>query len=155
MFVPCKRLQASTRRAEPYATAMVVQIAAGQAAAGLSRRRVAEPDAKAGLAVPGRRASSAVAAEETTTGRPSDVKPLLQGAVSGLLIGGIYALIALGLNIVFGTMRVVNFAQGTLLMAAMFMAYWLHELDGPASLLSPLVTVPLLFGLGYAIQRAF
>ena len=58
------------------------------------------------------------------------MKPLLQALVSGLLIGGIYALIALGLNIVFGTMRVVNFAQGTLLMAAMFMAYWLYELGG-------------------------
>jgi branched-subunit amino acid ABC-type transport system permease component len=58
------------------------------------------------------------------------VKSLVQALVSGLLIGGIYALIALGLNIVFGTMRVVNFAQGTLLMAAMFMAYWLYELGG-------------------------
>ena len=59
---------------------------------------------------------------------------LIQGALSGLLIGGIYGLIALGLNLVFGTMRVVNFAQGTLLMVAMFMAYWLHVLDRPASL---------------------
>ena len=63
------------------------------------------------------------------------MKPLLQALVSGLLIGGIYALIALGLNIVFGTMRVVNFAQGTLLMAAMFMAYWLYETRGAAPLL--------------------
>jgi branched-chain amino acid transport system permease protein len=47
---------------------------------------------------------------------------LIQGALSGLLIGGVYGLIALGLNLVFGTMRVVNFAQGTLLMVAMFMA---------------------------------
>jgi branched-chain amino acid transport system permease protein len=78
-----------------------------------------------------------------------------QATVSGLLIGGIYALIALGLNIVFGTMRVVNFAQGALLMAAMFAAYWLWELGGVHPYLSPLVTVPLLFGLGYLIQRAF
>jgi len=78
-----------------------------------------------------------------------------QATVSGLLIGGIYALIALGLNIVFGTMRVVNFAQGALLMAGMFMAYWLWELGGVHPYLSPLVTVPALFGLGYLIQRAF
>ncbi|MDF3064000.1 MAG: transporter permease protein [Microvirga sp.] len=77
---------------------------------------------------------------------------LIQGALSGLLIGGVYGLIALGLNLVFGTMRVVNFAQGTLLMVAMFMAYWLHVLTGLHPYLTPLVTVPVLFGLGYAIQ---
>jgi branched-chain amino acid transport system permease protein len=77
---------------------------------------------------------------------------LIQGALSGLLIGGVYGLIALGLNLVFGTMRVVNFAQGTLLMVAMFMAYWLHVLTGLHPYLTPLVTVPALFGLGYAIQ---
>ena len=77
---------------------------------------------------------------------------LIQGALSGLLIGGVYGLIALGLNLVFGTMRVVNFAQGTLLMVGMFMAYWLHVLTGLHPYLTPLVTVPVLFGLGYAIQ---
>jgi branched-chain amino acid transport system permease protein len=77
---------------------------------------------------------------------------LIQGALSGLLIGGVYGLIALGLNLVFGTMRVINFAQGTLLMLGMFMAYWLHVLTGLHPYLSPLVTVPVLFGLGYAIQ---
>ncbi|HEV8675235.1 MAG TPA: branched-chain amino acid ABC transporter permease [Methylomirabilota bacterium] len=77
----------------------------------------------------------------------------LQGAVGGLLIGGIYALVALGLNIVFGTMRVINFAQGTLLMAGMFGVYWLWALLGVHPYLSPLVTVPGLFGLGWLIQR--
>jgi branched-chain amino acid transport system permease protein len=77
---------------------------------------------------------------------------LIQGALSGLLIGGVYGLIALGLNLVFGTMRVINFAQGTLLMVAMFMAYWLHVLTGLHPYLTPLVTVPVLFGVGYAIQ---
>ena len=76
-----------------------------------------------------------------------------QATVSGLLIGGIYALIALGLNIVFGTMRVVNFAQGALLMVGMFMAYWLWELGGLHPYLSPFITIPALFGLGYLIQR--
>jgi len=82
------------------------------------------------------------------------VRSLGQATVSGLLIGGVYALIALGLNIVFGTMRVINFAQGALLMAGMFMAYWLWELGGVHPYLSPLVTVPALFGLGYLIQHA-
>ena len=82
------------------------------------------------------------------------MRSLGQATVSGLLIGGVYALIALGLNIVFGTMRVINFAQGALLMAGMFMAYWLWALGGVHPYLSPLVTVPVLFGLGYLIQRA-
>ena len=82
------------------------------------------------------------------------MRSLGQATVSGLLIGGVYALIALGLNIVFGTMRVINFAQGALLMAGMFMAYWLWELGGVHPYLSPLVTVPALFGLGYLIQHA-
>ncbi|MEK7206005.1 MAG: branched-chain amino acid ABC transporter permease [candidate division NC10 bacterium] len=82
------------------------------------------------------------------------MQTFLQGAVGGLLIGGTYALIALGLNIVFGTMRVINFAQGTLLMAGMFLVYWLWVLTGLHPYLSPLVTVPLLFGFGYVIQKA-
>ena len=82
------------------------------------------------------------------------MRSLGQASVSGLLTGGVYALIALGLNIVFGTMRVINFAQGALLMAGMFMAYWLWALGGVHPYLSPLVTVPVLFGLGYLIQRA-
>lgn len=77
---------------------------------------------------------------------------VVQGAISGLLIGAIYGLIALGLNLVFGTMRVVNFAQGTLLMVGMFMAYWLFVLTGLHPYLSLIVTLPALFALGYAIQ---
>lgn len=81
------------------------------------------------------------------------MQPLLQSALSGLLIGGIYGLIALGLNIVFGTMRVVNFAQGTLLMVGMFIAYGLWELGGVHPYLSPLVSVPLLYAFGYLVQK--
>jgi branched-chain amino acid transport system permease protein len=81
------------------------------------------------------------------------MRTFLQGLVSGLLIGGIYALIALGLNILFGTMRVINFAQGTLLMVGMFLAYWLWALWGVHPYLSPLISMPVLFGLGYLIQQ--
>ncbi|PYM25031.1 MAG: branched-chain amino acid ABC transporter permease [Candidatus Rokuibacteriota bacterium] len=83
------------------------------------------------------------------------MRGLAQAVTSGLLIGAVYGLIALGLNIVFGTMRVVNFAQGTLLMAGMFMTYWLWELGGVHPYISPLVTAPLLFGLGFAVQHLF
>ena len=80
------------------------------------------------------------------------MQTLLQGALSGLLIGAVYALIALGLNIIFGTMRVINFAQGALLMVAMFISYFLWELGGVHPYLSPLVSVPALFLLGYLLQ---
>jgi branched-chain amino acid transport system permease protein len=77
---------------------------------------------------------------------------LLQGALSGFLIGAVYGLIALGLNVIFGTIRVINFAQGSLLMVAMYVSYWLWALFGIHPYLSPLVAVPLLFGLGYFVQ---
>ncbi len=78
----------------------------------------------------------------------------LQATVSGLLIGGTYALIALGLNIIFGTTRVINFAQGTLLMAGMFITYWLWVFGGIHPYLSPLISVPMLFGFGYLVQQS-
>jgi branched-chain amino acid transport system permease protein len=77
---------------------------------------------------------------------------LLQSALSGFLIGAVYGLIALGLNVIFGTIRVINFAQGSLLMVAMFVSYWLWALFGIHPYLSPLISVPLLFGLGYYLQ---
>jgi branched-chain amino acid transport system permease protein len=80
------------------------------------------------------------------------MQELLQSALSGLLIGSVYALIALGLNVIFGTIRVINFAQGSLLMVAMYTSYWLWALLGLHPYWSPLVSVPLLFALGYVVQ---
>jgi branched-chain amino acid transport system permease protein len=77
---------------------------------------------------------------------------LLQSALSGFLIGAVYGLIALGLNVIFGTIRVINFAQGSLLMVAMFVSYFLWALFGIHPYWSPLISVPLLFGLGYFLQ---
>ncbi len=82
------------------------------------------------------------------------MQTFLQATVGGLLIGGTYALIALGLNIIFGTMRVINFAQGALLMVGMYLTYWVWLLGGIHPYLSPLITVPLLFGLGYLVQQS-
>lgn len=75
---------------------------------------------------------------------------LLQGIVSGLLMGFVYALIAAGLSLIFGLMEIVNFAHGELLMLAMFSTYWAWALWR----LDPLVSLPLtaavLFLLGFA-----
>jgi branched-chain amino acid transport system permease protein len=72
----------------------------------------------------------------------------LQTLVSGLLMGFVYALIAVGLTMIFGMMDIVNFAHGDYLMLAMYFSYWFFMLFGIDPLLSlPAVTL-LLFGLG-------
>jgi branched-chain amino acid transport system permease protein len=78
---------------------------------------------------------------------------LLQALVSGVLIGLIYALVAIGLTLIFGVMDIVNFAHGEFLMIGMYCAFWgfaLFHLD-------PLLTLPLtallLFGLGVLVYR--
>ena len=72
----------------------------------------------------------------------------IQTLVSGLLIGFLYALIAVGLTMIFGMMEICNFAHGDYLMLAMYGAFWLFALFGLDPLASlPFVTV-LLFGLG-------
>ena len=73
--------------------------------------------------------------------------------VSTILLGGIYALIAVGLTLIFGVMRVVNFAHGEFLMLAMYLAYWafaLLHLDPYATLV---LSLPLLFAAGWLSYR--
>lgn len=73
---------------------------------------------------------------------------LLQTLMSGVLIGLIYALVAIGLTMIFGVMDIVNFAHGEFLMFGMYSSFWLFALYA----LDPLVTLPftalMLFGLG-------
>jgi branched-chain amino acid transport system permease protein len=78
---------------------------------------------------------------------------LLQGIVSGLLMGFVYALIAAGLSLIFGLMEIVNFAHGEFLMVAMFSTFWAWALWR----LDPVVSLPLtgaaLFLLGVAVYH--
>jgi len=80
---------------------------------------------------------------------------LLQGIVSGLLSGGVYAMIALGMALIFGVMRVINVAHGTLLMLGGYATYWLFALYGLNPFLSLLISFPLLFVVGLLLQRFF
>ncbi len=73
---------------------------------------------------------------------------LPQLVVSGLLLGGVYALISIGLTLIFGVLRIVNFAHGEFLMLAMFASYWLFELSRIDPYVSLLLVVPAAFGLG-------
>ncbi len=73
--------------------------------------------------------------------------------VSGLLLGGVYALISIGLTLVFGVLRVVNFAHGEFLMLGMFAAYWAFALFGAPAYLSALAALPLFALFGYLVYR--
>ena len=55
------------------------------------------------------------------------METLVQSVVSGLLTGSLFAMIAVGLTIVFGVMRIINMAHGEMVMLGMFGAYWSYE----------------------------
>lgn len=76
-----------------------------------------------------------------------------QALTSGLLTGGLYALLGLGMALIFGVMRIINLAHGQLLMVGMYLTYALNEWCGLGPYLSILVTVPALFALGYLLER--
>ena len=76
-----------------------------------------------------------------------------QGLLSGLLFGGVYSLMAVGLTLIFGVMRVVNFAHGDMMVWGMYLAWLLATRFGIDPYLFFLVCAAALFGLGLAVQR--
>lgn len=76
-----------------------------------------------------------------------------QAVLSGLLMGGVYSLIGIGLTIIFGVMQVINFAHGDLVMVGMYLTWLLFTHLHVDPFVSVLVTAPLMFLLGAAIQR--
>ena len=78
---------------------------------------------------------------------------ILNVLVFGLLLGGIYGLVSIGLNLIFGVVRIVNFAQGELVMFGMYGSYYAYAFLGINPYLSVLVVAPLVGLLGVAIQR--
>jgi branched-chain amino acid transport system permease protein len=77
----------------------------------------------------------------------------VSAAVQGVLLGGLYALFATGLSLIFGVMRVVNLAHGVLTLLAAYVALVVVESTGLGPLPALVVVVPVMFGLGYVIQR--
>ncbi|MFD2858260.1 hypothetical protein ACFSZS_30760 [Seohaeicola zhoushanensis] len=69
----------------------------------------------------------------------------------GVLLGGIYAIVAVGLNLIFGVIRVVNFAQGEFVTFGLYGAYAAQIATGMDPYLAPLIVVPVLFVLGAVI----
>jgi len=78
---------------------------------------------------------------------------LLQVVISGLLLGGVYALFAAGMNMIFGVLRVINLAHGELMMLGAYTTFWLFTLTNVNPLLSIPVSALLMFSLGAVIER--
>lgn len=78
---------------------------------------------------------------------------LLQALVLSLLVGGIYALVASGLTLIFGVMRVINIAHGAFLILGAFITYTVWDQIGLDPLLGVVITTPVVFGLGWLIYR--
>ena len=76
----------------------------------------------------------------------------LQSVLSGVLVGGVYALIGIGLTLIFGVMRVINFAHGELVMLGMYATWLLFTRLGWDPYLSIVVVAPLLFLWGATLQ---
>jgi branched-chain amino acid transport system permease protein len=78
---------------------------------------------------------------------------LAAAAINGLLMGGIYTLVASGLTLIYGVLHIINFAHGSMLMLAMFGVYFLLTKLGIDPYLALLVMVPAMYALGYLLYR--
>ena len=78
---------------------------------------------------------------------------LIPAVLNGLLTGAVYALIALGLTLIYGVLHIINFAHGALLTAALFAAYFAQKLFGIDPYVAVFALTPAFFALGYALQR--
>ena len=76
-----------------------------------------------------------------------------QAVVNGLLIGGIYALVSIGVTLIFGVVKIVNFAQGEFVMIGMYISYWLATLIHLDPVVSLAVSMPALFVAGLLMQK--
>jgi branched-chain amino acid transport system permease protein len=78
---------------------------------------------------------------------------LISAVVNGLMTGAVYALVALGLTLIYGVLHIINFAHGALLSAALFAAFLAWQMLGLDPYLAALLLAPAFFALGYALQR--
>jgi branched-chain amino acid transport system permease protein len=78
---------------------------------------------------------------------------LAQAVINGLLIGGIYALVSIGVTLIFGVVKIVNFAQGEFVMIGMYISFFLASIFGVDPLLSLLISMPTLFAVGVLVQH--
>jgi len=77
-----------------------------------------------------------------------DVATIFQVIINGILIGGLYMTVSVGLNLVYGVMRIVNYSQGELLMLGMYLSYWTFVFTG----LDPYISIPLVCAILFAMS---
>ena len=78
---------------------------------------------------------------------------MAQAVVNGLLIGGIYALVSIGVTLIFGVVKIVNFAQGEFVMIGMYISFFLANQFGIDPIVSLVVSMPVLFVVGVLVQH--
>lgn len=78
---------------------------------------------------------------------------LIAAVLNGLMTGAVYALVALGLTLIYGVLHIINFAHGALLSAALFATYFAFKLFGLDPYLAALLLAPMFFLFGYLLQR--
>lgn len=80
------------------------------------------------------------------------MQTLIAATLNGLFMGSLYGLIAVGLSLVFGVMKIINFAHGALVMVGMYAVFYMWRLVGIDPYLSLIVVIPALFLFGYFLQ---
>lgn len=78
---------------------------------------------------------------------------IIQLVINALLLGGLYALLSIGLTLIFGVLEIINFAHGEFLMISMYLAFLLFSFFGMDPYLSLIVILPVFFLFGYAIEK--
>lgn len=82
-----------------------------------------------------------------------ELELFIPATINGLTNGAVYAIIALGLTLIYGVLHIINFAHGSLLMLAMYGVFFLYTLFGIDPYLAIPIIVPVMFALGYGLQR--
>lgn len=83
------------------------------------------------------------------------MSPIIQGVILGILTGGIYALMASGLTLIFGVLEIINVAQGILIVLGAYLSFVLERSLHIDLFLGLLITMPVMFGLGMLLEWAF
>ena len=78
---------------------------------------------------------------------------IIQALLDGVLMGGVYALAALGLSLIFGVMKITNFAHGAMMTVGMYVVYWLSTACGMSPYIAIFFSILMLFVVGYVVQK--